>query len=120
MNDTEDVVEMTEEELKEALSDIIGKGEDKPLFFSEPLIMKDESLYDIFSNKDFKEGQKAGNEIVGMFTILVNCGIAYSDCIDLVMNYQTMKHNKKLQEIINDGTSEVAEKTKRAIDKTAL
>lgn len=100
----EQQVEMTEEELKAVLGELMGDEQpnEKMLFVTEPLMFDETEIETLTKSKEFLDGVNIGNKLVGIYTSLVNGGIDIATANDIIILEHTNDTNIKLQKVMNE------------------
>lgn len=92
--------QMSEEELMA----LLGGGEKPEFEFAYPPVELEEEEYEELKNTaEYLKGKAMGAELLSMWNILVGGGVDLGTASGLLMNYQTLKFNNELQELVNEG-----------------
>jgi len=81
--------DLTKEELIELVIKLLSKNEEEPqknTYLTEPFEVSEE---DIVESKEYQDGVKVGNKLVGLYSALVSGGLSLEVAQDIVVNEHT-------------------------------
>jgi hypothetical protein len=81
--------DLTKEELIELVIKLLSKNEEEPqknTYLTEPFEVSEE---DIIESKEYQDGVKVGNKLVGLYSALVSGGLSLEVAQDIVVNEHT-------------------------------
>ena len=92
------IEDLSHEELVETVYNLLSTKE-KEINLDNSIIAESDS---------FQKGIEKASFYAGFYNCLVNCGLSTQDAYELMLNQNTCDNNQKLQEIVNNGSENVA------------